>query len=212
MGEWKQWRVLGSGEFPILEKLSIKNCPKLMGKLPEYLCSLTEFRISETPLFEGMKQIVELYIGNCNSVTSSPFRILPSTLKRMRITGCRELKLDPPVDEMSYCNMFLEDLYNHDELHSLGIWHLTSLQSLDIWNCHNLQSLSESVLSSSISELTIKDCPNLQSLPAKGMPFFLSKLVISNCPLLTPLLEFNKGNYWPYIAQIPIICIDDKYL
>ncbi|KAH0712629.1 hypothetical protein KY289_008588 [Solanum tuberosum] len=210
MEEWKQWRVLGSGEFPILKKLSIKNCPKLMGKLPENLCSLTEFRISETPLFEGMKQIVELYIGNCNSLTSLPFRILPSTLKRMRITGCRELKLDPPVGEMSYCNMFLEDLYNLDELHPLGLWHLTSLQSLDIWNCHYLQSLSESVLSSSISELTIKDCPNLQSLPVKAMPSSLSKLVISNCPLLTPLLEFNKGKYWSNISQIPSIEIDEE--
>ncbi|KAK4709360.1 hypothetical protein R3W88_030285 [Solanum pinnatisectum] len=28
--EWKQWHVLGSGEFPTLEKLSIANCPKLM--------------------------------------------------------------------------------------------------------------------------------------------------------------------------------------
>ncbi|KAG5577318.1 hypothetical protein H5410_057452 [Solanum commersonii] len=198
------------GEFPMLEKLSIKNCPKLMGKLPENLCSLTELRISETPLFEGMKQIVELYIGNCKSLTSLPFRILPSTLKRMRISDCRELKLDPPVDKMSYCNMFLEDLYNLDELHSLGLWHLTSLQSLDIWNCRNLQSLSESVLPSSISEMTIKDCPNLQSLPVKGMPSSLSKLVISNCPLLTPLLEFNKGKYWSNISQIPSIEIDEE--
>lgn len=28
--------VLGIGEFPILEKLSIENCPKLIGKLPEH--------------------------------------------------------------------------------------------------------------------------------------------------------------------------------
>ncbi|KAG5577362.1 hypothetical protein H5410_057496 [Solanum commersonii] len=180
MGEWKQWHVVGIGEFPMLEKLSIKNCPKLMGMLPENLCSLTELRMSETPLFEGMKQIVELDIGNCKSLTSLPFRRLPSTLKRIRITGCRELKLDPPVDEMSYCNI------------------------LDFWNCRNLQSLSELVLSS-ISELTIKDCPNLQSLPVKRMPSSLSKLVISNCPLLTPLLEFKKGKYWSNISQIPSI-------
>ncbi|KAH0715259.1 hypothetical protein KY284_008164 [Solanum tuberosum] len=68
MGEWKQWHILGIGEFPMLEKLSIKNCPKLMGKLPENLVSLKELRILETPLFEGMKQTVELYIGDCNSL------------------------------------------------------------------------------------------------------------------------------------------------
>ncbi|XP_055833328.1 putative disease resistance RPP13-like protein 1 isoform X1 [Solanum dulcamara] len=74
MPEWKQWHVLGNGEFPILESLSIDNCPKLMGKLPENLCSLTKLRISATPLLddaelstsqlEGMKQIDELYIYN----------------------------------------------------------------------------------------------------------------------------------------------------
>ncbi|KAG5585330.1 hypothetical protein H5410_045764 [Solanum commersonii] len=80
MLEWKQWYVLGRGEFPILEYLSIEKCRKLMGKLPENLCSLTELRISETPLFdeaqmlrsqlEGMKQIVKLEIRDCNSLTS----------------------------------------------------------------------------------------------------------------------------------------------
>ncbi|KAM3302854.1 hypothetical protein P3S67_013884 [Capsicum chacoense] len=38
--EWKQWHALGNGEFPALQKLSIEDCPKLTGKLPENLCSL----------------------------------------------------------------------------------------------------------------------------------------------------------------------------
>ncbi|CAN4119187.1 unnamed protein product [Withania somnifera] len=46
MPEWKQWHVLGNGEFPTLQNLSIKNCRKLMGRLPENLCSLTELTIS----------------------------------------------------------------------------------------------------------------------------------------------------------------------
>ncbi|KAL3325046.1 hypothetical protein AABB24_038912 [Solanum stoloniferum] len=474
MPEWKQWHVLGSGEFPVLEKLSIEKCPKLMGKLPENLSSLTELRISETPLFdeaqmfrsqfEGMKQIVALSISDCNSLTSLPFSILPSSLKRIEIFDCQKLKLEEPV---GYCNMFLEDLllqecdciddispellprareltvdrcqnltrfliptateiltilncknveilsvavgthesamrdllirdcsklkclpeielFNlqvltirnckelvngrkewclqrlpcltkleithdgsdeeiqhwelpssikrlgihnlktlssqvlksltsleylyiegnlpqiqslqeqgrlssslselhlcyYDELHSLHLCLLTSLKRLHL-NCPNLQSLSESALPSSLSQLTIKncdnlqslsesslpsslsqltiencdnlqslsesalpsslsqltisncrnlhslselalmsslsklaiyDCPNLQSLPVKGMPPFLSELHICYCPLLTPLLEFDKGKYWPNIAQIPIIWINGVYL
>ncbi|KAL3324589.1 hypothetical protein AABB24_038627 [Solanum stoloniferum] len=426
MPEWKQWHKLGSGEFPKLEKLSIENCPELMGKLPENLCSLTELIISECPelnldtsQLEGMKQIVELDIVGCNSRTSLPFSILPSTMKRMRISCCEELKSEEPVGEMSYCNMFLEhltleecdciddispellprareltvshcpnltrfmistapemlsfescqnleklsvpcggtqitclniwdcsklkwlpermqellpslkklelwycseiesfpeggltlnlqqlvimdctklvngrkewllprlrelmirndgsdeeiehwelpssittlsiyklktlssqdlkcltslqilstsylpqiqsmleegwlpsslsELYlcYHDELHSLHLWQLTSLQSLHISGCPNLRSLSESALPSSLSELAIYDCPKLQFLPVKGMPSSLSKLTIFCCPLLTPLLEFDKGEYWPKIAQIPIIYIDFIYL
>ncbi|KAH0746846.1 hypothetical protein KY285_008503 [Solanum tuberosum] len=465
MPEWKQWHILGSGEFPILEYLSIEKCPKLMGKLPENLCSLTKLRISETPLFEeaqllrsqfeGMKQIVELFINNCNSLTSLPFSILPSSLKRIEICGCQKLKLEEPV---GYCNMFLEELtlkncdcideflptarklsiwscqnvtrfliptateslcifscknleilsvavesamtsldisycvklkclpeialfnlqvlqinncmklvngreewclqrlteleirhdgsdeeIQHWELPSsittLKVWNLktlssqvlksltslqylfiadlpqiqslleqgglpsslsklsigncrnlqslsestlpsslskltigncrnlqslsestlpsslskltivkcrnlqslsestlpsslskltivkcrnlrsfskstlpSSLSQLTIEDCRNLQSLSESTLPSSLSKLTIKNCPKLQSLPVKGMPSSLSELYINDCPLLTPLLEFDKGKYWPNIAQIPIIYIDGAHL
>ncbi|KAH0746851.1 hypothetical protein KY285_008508 [Solanum tuberosum] len=375
MPEWKQWHVLGSGEFPLLEYLSIENCPKLMGKLPENLCSLTKLRISETPLFEeaqlfrsqfeGMKQIVELFINNCNSLTSLPFSILPSSLKRIYIYMCEKLKLEEPV---GYCNMFLEEvtlqdcdctdeflprarklsisrcqnvtrfliptateslcivdcenleilsvavesamtsldityceklkclpeielfnlqvlkisdckklvngrkewclqrlpclteleirhdgsdeeiqhwelpcsiqrltisnlktlssqvlksltslqylyiadlpqiqslleegglpsslselhLYHHDELHSLHLCHLTSLLCLHFLNCRNLQSLSESTLPSSLSQLTIENCPELQSLSESTLPSSLSQLTIHNCPKLQSLSE-----------------------
>ncbi|KAH0716411.1 hypothetical protein KY284_009316 [Solanum tuberosum] len=417
MPEWKQWHALGNGEFPALENLSIENCPKLMGKLPENLCSLIELRISrcpelnlETPkLFtsqhEEMKQIEGLFITDCSSLTSFPFSILPSTLKTIRISHCQKFKLKAPVGEMSYYDMFLEDLILEEcdciddispellpraqklsvsrchnltrflipiaterlyilncenleilpvacgriqmtylyidgceklkwlpehmqellpslkklelcncpemesfsegglpfNLQQLKIWnckklvngrkewhlqrlpylrelfivhdgsdediehwelpcsihkltignlrtlsskvlkrltsleylcianlpqiqsmleegwfssssHLTSLRRLQIRNFPNLQSLSESALPSSLSELTIKDCPNLQSFPVKWMPSSLSKLSISNCPLLRPLLEFDKGEYWPNIALIPTVVIDREYL
>ncbi|KAH0746905.1 hypothetical protein KY285_008562 [Solanum tuberosum] len=401
MPEWKKWHVLGSVEFPILKDLSIKNCPKLMGKLPENLCSLIELRISRCPElnFETPKleQIEGLFFSDCNSLTSLPFSILPNSLKTIRISSCQKLKLEQPVGEMfledfimqecdsispelvprarqlsvsSFHNLsrFLiptatERLYvwNCENLEKLSVvcegtqitylsighceklkwlpehmqellpslkelylskcpeiesfpegglpfnlqqleirhcmklvngrkewrlqrlpclrdlvivhdgsdkeielWelpcsiqkltvrnlktlsgkvlksltsleclcignlpqiqsmleedrfssfsHLTSLQSLHIRNFPNLQSLSESALPSSLSELTIKDCPNLQSLPVKGMPSSFSKLHIYNCPLLRPLLKFDKGEYWPNIAQIPIIYIDGQYL
>ncbi|KAM3399140.1 hypothetical protein P3S68_002656 [Capsicum galapagoense] len=49
MPEWKQWHALGKGEFPALQNLSIEDCPKLTGKLPENLCSLSELRFSRCP-------------------------------------------------------------------------------------------------------------------------------------------------------------------
>uniref|UniRef100_M1BLZ3 Disease resistance protein R3a n=2 Tax=Solanum tuberosum TaxID=4113 RepID=M1BLZ3_SOLTU len=441
--EWKQWHVLGNGEFPTLEKLFIINCPELSLETPIQLSCLKRFHVvgcskvgvvfDDAQLFisqlEGMKQIVELFISDCNSVTSFPFSILPTTLKIICISRCKKLKLEMPVGEMSYCNMFLdylsvaecdyispelcqrarqlrvqdchnltrfliptatETLYirgcenveklsvacggtqmtsliidgckklkwlpkrmqellpslkqlqlidcpeiesfpqgglpfnlqrlwirnskklvnrrkewclqrlpclnlleiSHDgsdeeivggenwelpssiqkltinnvktlssqHLKSLtslqylciegnfpqiqsmleeelpsSLSHLTSLQSLHIGNFPNLQSLSESALPSSLSQLTIDDCPNLQSLsesalpsslsqleishcpnlqslPVKGMPSSLSQLSIYNCPLLTPLLEFDKGEYWLNIAQISTIVIDEESL
>nr|AAU90287.1 Putative disease resistance protein I2C-5, identical [Solanum demissum] len=410
MPVWKQWHVLGSGDFPILEKLFIKNCPELSLETPIQLSSLKRFQVvgsskvgvvfDDAQLFrsqlEGMKQIEALNISDCNSVISFPYSILPTTLKRITISRCQKLKLDPPVGEMS---MFLEylslkecdciddispellprarelwvenchnltrfliptaterlniqncenleillvasegtqmtylniwgcrklkwlpermqellpslkelRLFNCPEIESFpqgGLpfnlqalwirnckklvngqkeWHLqrlpcltelwishdgsdeeivggenwelpssiqrlrinnvktlssqhlkslTSLQYLDIPSMleqgrfssfsqltslqsqliGNFQSLSESALPSSLSQLTIIYCPKLQSLPVKGMPSSLSKLVIYKCPLLSPLLEFDKGEYWPNIAHISTIEIDEECL
>nr|AAD27815.1 disease resistance protein I2 [Solanum lycopersicum] len=422
MTEWKQWHALGIGEFPTLENLSIKNCPELSLEIPIQFSSLKRLEVSDCPVvfddaqlfrsqLEAMKQIEEIDICDCNSVTSFPFSILPTTLKRIQISRCPKLKLEAPVGEMFVEYLRVNDCGCVDDISpeflptarqlsiencqnvtrfliptatetlrisncenveklsvacggaaqmtSLNIWgckklkclpellpslkelrlsdcpeiegelpfnleilriiyckklvngrkewhlqrltelwidhdgsdediehwelpcsiqrltiknlktlssqhlksltslqylciegylsqiqsqgqlssfsHLTSLQTLQIWNflnlqslaesalpsslshleiddCPNLQSLFESALPSSLSQLFIQDCPNLQSLPFKGMPSSLSKLSIFNCPLLTPLLEFDKGEYWPQIAHIPIINIDWKYI
>ncbi|KAF3630423.1 hypothetical protein T459_19187 [Capsicum annuum] len=398
--EWKQWHVLGKGEFPALHDLSIDDCPKLVEKFPENLCSLTNLLISrcpelnlETPIqlsslkwFHGMKQIEVLVISDCISLTSLPISTLPSTLKRIRIRHCQKLQLEAPDSSKMNSNMFLEELrldgcdsisspelvprarylriercqnltrflipngtktldilfcenleiplsvscgtqmtslrisgckklpermqerlpslkelrlslcpqiesfpdggfpFNlqillmidceklvngrkewhlqrlpslrelyifHDgsdkeivggenwelpcsiqrlvivnlktlssqllksltSLESLDIRKLPQIQSLleqglpsslsklDIYYCPNLQSLPESRLPSSLSELTIRDCPDLQSLPIKWIASSLSKLSIYRCPLLKPLLEFDKGEYWPEIVH-----------
>ncbi|XP_069146924.1 putative disease resistance RPP13-like protein 1 [Solanum lycopersicum] len=419
MTEWKQWHALGIGEFPTLENLSIINCPELSLEIPIQFSSLKVFRVVGCPVvfddaqlfrsqLEAMKQIEKLYIHDCNSVTSFPFSILPTTLKRIQISRCPKLKLEAPVGEMfveylsvkdcgcvedispeflptarkliitdcqnvtriliptatetltiencenveklsvacggaaqmtsliiseckklkclpermqellpslkelrlsdcpeiegelpfnlqklyiSYCKKLVngrkewhlqrltelwiihdgsdEDIEhwelpssiqsltiknlktlssqhlksltslqylcfdgNLSQIQSQGqlssFSHLTSLQTLQIRNLQslaalalpsslshltilnfpNLQSLSESALPSSLSSLTIYDCPSLQSLPLNGIPSSLSKLFIFKCPLLEPLLEFEKGEYWPQIAHIPTIDID----
>ncbi|KAH0715602.1 hypothetical protein KY284_008507 [Solanum tuberosum] len=214
MPEWKQWHVLGSGEFPILEYLLIEKCPKLMGKLPENLCCLTELRILKTTLFdeaqmfrsqfEGMKQIEELYIDNCDSVTSLPFSILPSSLKRITISGCQKLKLEEPV---GYCNMFLEKLtlfkcdciddrspellprariLSVERCNNLTSFLIpTATESLTIWGCENLEILSVAVGTheSAMTSLHIWNCEKLKCLPEIEL-FNLQVLEIYNCQKL----------------------------
>ncbi|KAM3202097.1 hypothetical protein P3L10_029721 [Capsicum annuum] len=233
MPKWKQWHVLGNGEFPTLQNLSIEDCPKLIGKFPENLCSLTKLRISrcpklnlETPIqlsslkkfevdgslkagvvfdeaelftsqLQGMKQIEELSIGNCNSLTSLPTSTLPNNLTTF---SSQALKSLTSLEYLRTCSLpqiqslleqglpsSLSKLYlsDHDELHSLpteALGHLTSLQSLEISNCHQLQSLPESELPSSLSKLTIYNCPNLYLTS-------LECLYIGNLPQIQSLLE-----------------------
>ncbi|KAM3303146.1 hypothetical protein P3S67_014176 [Capsicum chacoense] len=239
MPEWKQWHVLGNGEFPALRDLSIEDCPKLMGKLPENLCSLTKLRISrcpelnlETPIqlsslkkfqvdgspkagvvfdeaelfisqLEGMKQIEELDISNCNSLTSLPTSTLPSTLKTIRICHCRKLKLETSVGEMN-SNMFLEELrlvecdsVSSPELvpRARNLW-IESCQNLtrflipngtervDIWFCENLEVLLSVACGTQMTSLCISGCKKLKRLP-EGMQELLpslNKLRLYFCP------------------------------
>ncbi|KAG5578254.1 hypothetical protein H5410_058388 [Solanum commersonii] len=231
MPEWKQWHVLGNGEFPTLEKLSIENCPKLMGNLPESLCSLKELKISTCPelgletliqlsslkrfeiigspkvgvlfddaqLFtsqlEGMKKIEELFIRNCKSLTSIPFSILPSTLKRINISRCQNLKLEASVGEMFLGNLILIECDSITELisracslyvircHNLTSFFIpTATESLD---CRNLTKLKRAPqLPPSLKELQLWNCPEIESFPEGGLPFNLQLLEIHNCKKL----------------------------
>ncbi|KAM3399171.1 hypothetical protein P3S68_002687 [Capsicum galapagoense] len=200
-----------------LQDLWIDNCEKLVNSRKEWrlqrLPSLRELFIyhngSDEEIVGGANwdlpcSIQTLHIRNLKTLSSQLLKSLTSLeylgTSMLQIPSLLELGLPSSLSELY--------LYDHDELHSLqGLQHLNSLQSLYISNCHQLQSLPESALPSSLSELTIQDCPNLQSLPVKGMPSSLSKLSIYKCPLLEPLLEFDKGDYWPEIAHIPEIYI-----
>ncbi|KAM3303246.1 putative disease resistance protein [Capsicum chacoense] len=211
MPEWKQWHVPGNGEFPTLQNLSIKNCPELRLETPIQLSSLKQFKVNGSPkvvLFDDaelftsqlqeMKQIVRLSITDCNSLASLPISILPSTLKRIKISRCRKLKLERPV---GYCDMFLEELKLVDcdsmadtsspeyelvprarELNVSG----TQITSLFIWDCEKLKRLPEHMqeLLPSLMRLTLGNCPEIESFPDGGLPFNLQVLRIFNCKKL----------------------------
>ncbi|KAK6776642.1 hypothetical protein RDI58_027643 [Solanum bulbocastanum] len=210
MPEWKQWHVLGSGEFPKLEYLSIENCPKLMGKVPENLSSLTELTISETPLFddaqmfrsqfEGMKQIVELSIFRCNSLTSLPFSILPSSLKRISISHCQKLKLEEPV---GYCNMFLEDLSLRgcDCIDDISPELLPRARHLSVHDCHNLTRF---LIPTATERLTIQNCENVEKLSVACGGTQMTSLKIVGCLKLKWLPE-RMEELLPSLKELYVI-------
>ncbi|WMV55586.1 hypothetical protein MTR67_048971 [Solanum verrucosum] len=225
MPEWKQWHILGSGEFPKLETLSIENCPELMGKLPEHLCSLKELRISECPelnldtsQLEGMKQIVELDIVGCNSLTPLHFTILPSTLKRMTISCIDDIspELLPRARELtvSCCpnltrfmiptapeRLSLVSCRNLEKL--LVPCGGTQITYLNIWDCSKLKWLPEHMqeLLPSLKKLELWYCSEIESFPEGGLPFNLQQLVIINC---TKLLNGRKEWLLPRLVELVI--------
>ncbi|KAG5568290.1 hypothetical protein H5410_064690 [Solanum commersonii] len=224
MREWKQWHILGSGEFPILEKLEIKNCPELsLETVPIQLSSLKSFEVIGSPtvgvVFEGMKQIVELDIRDCNSLTFFSFSILPTTLKRIRISGCQKLKLEQPVSEMS---MFLEELRLDEcdcindispellprarklwveDCHNLTRFLIpTATEILLIRNCENVEILSVACGGTQMTKLCIHGCKKLKWLPERMQELLpsLKELYLINCPEIE---SFPEGGL-PFNLQL----------
>ncbi|XP_049368084.1 putative disease resistance RPP13-like protein 1 [Solanum verrucosum] len=225
MPEWKQWHVLGKGEFPALHDFLIEDCPKLIGKLPEKLCSLRGLRISKCPelspetliqlsnlkefkvvaspkvgvLFDdaqlftsqlqGMKQIVELCIHDCHSLTFLPISILPSTLKKIEIYHCRKLKLEASMISRGDCNMFLENLviYGCDSIDDISPEFVPRSQYLSVNSCLNLTRL---LIPTETEKLYIWHCKNLEILSvASGTQTMLRNLSIRDCEKLKWLPE-----------------------
>ncbi|KAL3325173.1 hypothetical protein AABB24_039113 [Solanum stoloniferum] len=202
-----------------LQVLEITNCKKLVNGRKEWhlqrLPCLTELRISHD--------------GSDEEIVGGENWELPSSIQTLAISNLKTLSSQLLKRLISLQDLYISNVPQIQSMLEQGQFsHLTSLQSLqisslqslpestlpsslsqlEISHCPNLQSLPESALPSYLSHLEISHCPKLQSLPLKRMPSSLSKLSIYNCPLLKPLLEFDKGEYWPNIAQIPIIYID----
>uniref|UniRef100_A0A3Q7IYV0 NB-ARC domain-containing protein n=1 Tax=Solanum lycopersicum TaxID=4081 RepID=A0A3Q7IYV0_SOLLC len=202
MPEWKQCTchnlsvACGGSQMTYL---GIVYCVKLKC-LPEHMQDL-------------LPSLNELELLDCPEIESSPEGEMPFSLQQLRIGNCKKLSMleDGLPSSLSHLTSLQRlGIFSCHQLQSLSL--PSSLFELNIEDCPNLQSLSESALLSSLYELTITRCANLQSLPAKVMPSSLSKLHISYCPFLKPLLEFDKGEYWPEIAHISSILIDEEYL
>ncbi|KAL5737294.1 hypothetical protein ACOSP7_030055 [Xanthoceras sorbifolium] len=182
--EWENWEPnkenMYVDAFSCLQELSIVNCPKISGRLPDRL-----------PVLE------KLVIKNCEKlVVSSPS--LP-VLRKLEIDGCRGLACNSLVDFKSLKSMTLADVSEFGNwLRQKDFLQIEKVR-LKITGCRqlkNLWQLNETFLQEppqglqsfiSITKLRIENCSNLVSFPEVCFLFNLSKLEIINCNGLTSL-------------------------
>ncbi|XP_020538843.1 putative disease resistance protein At3g14460 isoform X2 [Jatropha curcas] len=197
MAGWEQWSSKEAGRtFMNLRKLTMRNCPKLVGKLPRFLPSLEILNICDCPQLGELPDVLpslrKLIIENCQELVLRSANDLFSltTLKIRRISSLVSL------DEMPILALVaLEDLEIADCRELMFLWHdgsnvnrFTSLRRLYIQNCKQLVSLiegEEGLLPCNLEVLIIKKCQNLEKLP-NGLHNLtsLGVLRIQSCPKL----------------------------
>ncbi|RZC19116.1 putative disease resistance RPP13-like protein 1 isoform B, partial [Glycine soja] len=197
---WELWSIPESDAFPLLKSLTIEDCPKLRGDLPNHLPALEtltitycELLVSSLPRAPTLKrlevegsQVVEsmikaitsieptclqhLKLSHCSSAISFPGGRLPASLKALDISNLKNLELPT-----QHKHELLESLVLDNScyfLRSLPLVTFPNLKRLEIRYCKHLKSLLVSGAESfkSLCSLSIYECPNFVSFCKKGLP------------------------------------------
>ncbi|KAK4709512.1 hypothetical protein R3W88_030437 [Solanum pinnatisectum] len=213
MPEWKQWHVLGKGEFHALHDFLIEDCPKLIGKLPEKLCSLRGLRISkcpelspETPIqlsnLKEFKVVASPKVGNlviygCDSIDDISPEFVPRS-HYLSVNSCPNLtRLLIPTETGK---LYIWHCKNLEKL-SVASGTQTMLRNLSIRDCEKLKWLPECMqeLIPSLKELELWFCTEIVSFPEGGLPFNLQVLRIHYCKKLV-----NARKEW-HLQRLPCL-------
>ncbi|KAJ9685869.1 hypothetical protein PVL29_017799 [Vitis rotundifolia] len=176
MSNWEKWLCCGGicGEFPRLQELSIRKCPKLTGELPMHLPSLQELNLKDCP---------QLLVPTLNVPAARELQLKRQTCgftasqtSEIEISDVSQLKQLPVVP------------------HNLYIRKCDSVESL----------LEEEILQTNIHDLCISDCSFLRSLYKVGLPTTLKSLSISNCTKVDLLLPELFRCHHPVLEKLSI--------
>ncbi|GLT27850.1 hypothetical protein SLA2020_028210 [Shorea laevis] len=185
---------MGPSSVPNLKTLKIWNWKNLKS-LPDEMCNLTSIRY--------------LTVWNCPGIASIPEGGFSLNLETLLIgcVGMRQSMLEWGLNRLtSLKSLEIRWICPPDDL-QLPV----SLRSLRVRSVDNLKSISKGLLRNlySLEDLCFSGCPKLQSLPKEGLPTSLQQFCLFGCPLLKKRCLKEKGDYWPLIANIPLVGLDD---
>ncbi|CAN0862638.1 Putative disease resistance protein RGA3 [Linum grandiflorum] len=205
MPEWVEWSCFaGVTEsstvyFPKLLDLAVRNCPKLIGQLPNFLPCLQNLEIRGcrqlTDLPETLLSLSELYICDCDKMIPVNLCSLKSlaklSLERLSSpTGMQEVIMEGLGGLARLKDLCIEGC---DQLLFLGEGEEgllpSTLESLWISGCPKLEKLSNGLHKlTHLSRLYVQRCPKLASFGEQGLPSSIGDVFISDCPSLKSLV------------------------
>ncbi|KAF7848111.1 hypothetical protein BT93_L2285 [Corymbia citriodora subsp. variegata] len=180
---WEDWsHCVGTGEvgvlFPCLEHLVIRNCSKLIGRLPSQLSSLRKLEIKSCPCLDASSSIISL----------------PS-LNKLNFGGCNEGVLKGLLNLTSLTALFIQDVVELTHLNHGFTSSLIKLEKLEMQSCENLLCLwqDRDVISdlACLKSLAVKNCPEFISFTTREgdieLPSNLETVQLENCKNLEQL-------------------------
>ncbi|KAL6328102.1 hypothetical protein AAG906_033384 [Vitis piasezkii] len=183
MQNWEKW--LCCGEFR-LQKLFIRKCPKLTGKLPEQLLSLVELQIHECP---------QLLMASLKVPAIRQLRMVDFGKLRLQMPGCDFTALQTSEIEILDASQWSQlPMAPHQ---------------LSIRKCDYVESLLEEEISqTNIHDLKIYDCSFSRSPHKVGLPTTLKSLLISKCSKLEILVPELFRCHLPVLESLEIKDVD----
>ncbi|KAF8039219.1 hypothetical protein BT93_B1697 [Corymbia citriodora subsp. variegata] len=180
---WEDWsHCVGTGEvgvlFPCLEHLVIRNCSKLIGRLPSQLSSLRKLEIKSCPCLDASSSIISL----------------PS-LNELNFGGCNEGVLKGLLNLTSLTALFIQDVAELTHLNHGFTSSLIKLEKLEMQSCENLSCLwqDRDVIPdlACLKSLAVKKCPEFISFTTREgdieLPSNLETIELVNCENLEQL-------------------------
>ncbi|KAJ9158620.1 hypothetical protein P3X46_024185 [Hevea brasiliensis] len=194
--------------LPILHKLKLRNCPKLVSELPNCLQSLQELSIEfcqEVVLrnLSDLTSLATLHIDNVFGLVSLHEAHIEElvALKELMICLCYELKYlwkdRTSLDKIVHLKHL--EIRSCEQLVSLVEGEVgqlpCNLQTFKISFCPNLENLPNGLHSlTALRDLEIISCVKLFSFPATRVPCSLRRLYIDTCSSLESLPEGVVGD------------------
>ncbi|TQD76510.1 hypothetical protein C1H46_038001 [Malus baccata] len=203
MPEWEDWLPSPSGgqcsDFPCLQELRIRNCPKLRGYLPNRLPCLKTLRVYGCEYLhlhdewasinmDYLQNSLEIYIGGCPGLLPLIERVEKKFLSRLHISNFDAIQCLPKMKYLRSLEFW--DCPTVSSLEFLSHEMMAELSSLEylaiIASFHSVRSFPLGVFPK-LSSLSIGGCENLESFSIEGVDQNLShlnQLEIRNCPNL----------------------------